>query len=70
MSGLGWRSAEPDPIDPDVPATVPALIQRAIARAGDSDAVAKLAGTTHARFQQWFGIDPISAAAGMSRSSA
>jgi hypothetical protein len=57
MSGLGWRTNEPDPLAAEVPHTVPALVEHAVQMAGGLDAAAVLAGTTSSRFVDWLCAD-------------
>jgi Zn-dependent peptidase ImmA (M78 family)/transcriptional regulator with XRE-family HTH domain len=54
-SALGWRTGEPDPLPPEQPTVVPALVRQAILAVGGEEAAAAAAGTTAAIIRQLAG---------------
>jgi Zn-dependent peptidase ImmA (M78 family) len=55
MSALGWKSTEPEPLEPEVATSVPSLLKSAVERAGGVDAAAAIAGTTTAKLRDMLG---------------
>lgn len=62
ISALGWRTGEPEPLAPEQPAVVPALVRDAVKAAGSLEAAAAAAGTTVANMREIFGSDVASPA--------
>jgi Zn-dependent peptidase ImmA (M78 family)/transcriptional regulator with XRE-family HTH domain len=59
ISALGWRTGEPEPLPPERPALVPALVREAVKAAGGVEPAAAAAGTTVAHMRELFGTDVI-----------
>jgi hypothetical protein len=55
ISALGWRTSEPEPLAPERPTVVPALVQAAVQAAGGVRAAAEAAGTNEANLHTLFG---------------
>ncbi|SDM91746.1 Zn-dependent peptidase ImmA, M78 family [Lentzea albidocapillata subsp. violacea] len=55
MSALGWKTAEPEPLPPEVATAVPTLLRAAVDAAGGVEAAAALAGTTAAKLRAMLG---------------